>query len=81
MNTLDRQADVEGLAFWTQQIQGGAATREQVIAAFFESLEHQILTLPSIEGGVRVHLTRKRPAPPPAPKPGRRTPRQGRTDR
>ena len=51
-NTLDRQADAGGLAFWTQQIGSGAATREQVIIAFSESLEHQILTLPSIEGGI-----------------------------
>lgn len=52
VNTLGRQADPDGLAFWTQQIESGAATREQVIAAFSESLEHQIFMLPFIEGGV-----------------------------
>jgi Ca2+-binding RTX toxin-like protein len=51
-NTLSRGADAEGLAFWTQRIESGAATREQVIVAFSESLEHQIATLPAIEGGI-----------------------------
>ncbi len=52
LNILNRPADADGLAFWTQRIQSGAQTREQVIVAFSESLEHQILMLPSIEGGV-----------------------------
>lgn len=52
LNTLNRPADADGLAFWTQRIQSGAQTREQVIVAFSESLEHQILMLPSIEGGI-----------------------------
>jgi Domain of unknown function (DUF4214) len=51
-NTLSRGADAEGLAFWTQRIESGAATREQVIVAFSESLEHQIAALPAIEGGI-----------------------------
>jgi len=51
-NTLDRPADADGLAFWTQRIESGAATRAQVLVAFSESLEHQILALPSVEGGV-----------------------------
>ena len=52
VNALNRPADAAGLDFWTQQIQSGAATREQVIIAFSESLEHQISMLPSIEGGI-----------------------------
>jgi hypothetical protein len=52
VNALDRPADAAGLNFWAQQIQSGAATREQVIIAFSESLEHQISMLPSIEGGI-----------------------------
>ena len=52
VNALDRPADAAGLAHWTAQLQSGALTREQVIVAFSESLEHQILMLPSIEGGI-----------------------------
>jgi len=51
-NALDRPADAAGLDFWTQRIASGAATREQVIVAFSESQEHQVLMLPSIEGGI-----------------------------
>lgn len=50
VNSLNRQAD--GLAYWTQRIESGALTREQVVVAFSESLEHQLLVLPSIEGGI-----------------------------
>jgi hypothetical protein len=52
VNTLNRQPDADGLGYWTQRIESGAQTREQVIVAFSESLEHQILMLPSIEGGI-----------------------------
>ena len=52
VNTLNRPADDAGLAFWTQRIESGAQTREQVVVAFSESVEHQVLMLPSIEGGV-----------------------------
>ena len=52
VNTLNRQPDADGLAFWTGRIASGTTSREQAIVSFSESLEHQLLMLPSIEGGV-----------------------------
>ncbi len=39
-NVLDREADPEGLAFWTAEVQSGRADRDDVVLAFSESPEH-----------------------------------------
>ena len=39
-NVLDREADPEGLAFWTAELQSGRADRDDVVLAFSESPEH-----------------------------------------
>jgi hypothetical protein len=54
-NTLNREPDPGGKAFFVQELQSGAATRAQVVLSFSESQEHILNTVPDIEGGV--HLT------------------------
>ena len=39
-NALDREADPEGLAFWTEGIQSGRLGRDDVVLAISESPEH-----------------------------------------
>jgi hypothetical protein len=51
-NGLGRPAEPDGFAYWTGELRSGALNREQVIIGISESLEHQILALPAIEGGI-----------------------------
>lgn len=39
-NVLDREADPEGQAFWTTNLQSGRVDRDDVVLAFSESPEH-----------------------------------------
>ena len=39
-NVLDREADAEGRAFWTNALAGGKVDRDDVVLAFSESPEH-----------------------------------------
>jgi hypothetical protein len=51
-NALNRFPEQQGSALWTDALERGDLTREQVIVGISESLEHQILALPVIEGGI-----------------------------
>ncbi len=49
-NTLDREADPEGLAFWTANLESGRLDREDVVLAFSESPEH-VAKIGPVSGG------------------------------
>lgn len=49
LNVLGRPADAAGEAFWTGQINSGAATRAAAVTGFSESPEHRTLLAPKIE--------------------------------
>jgi Ca2+-binding RTX toxin-like protein len=51
-NALGRPAEPDGFACWTGELRSGALNKEQVIIGISESLEHQIVALPAIEGGI-----------------------------
>nr|WP_277819212.1 DUF4214 domain-containing protein [Pseudoroseomonas vastitatis] len=51
-NALNRFPEQQGSALWTDALERRDLTREQVIVGISESLEHQILALPAIEGGI-----------------------------
>lgn len=46
-NTLDREPDANGLAFWTAALDRGMA-RSDIVLAFSESAEHMTMTAPNV---------------------------------
>jgi len=52
--TLDREADPNGLAAWTAQLDAGSMSRAQVLLGFSESVEHAQLTAGLWLGGIQV---------------------------
>lgn len=50
-NVLGRPADAGEQAYWTNMLDGGGATRAEVVVGFSESREHQLKLAPVIEAG------------------------------
>jgi hypothetical protein len=46
-NVLDREGDASGIDYWTSILDGGRATRSEVVIGFSESAEHQAKVLPT----------------------------------
>ncbi len=51
-NVLEREADADGVAFWTDELASGRRDRGDVLLGFSEGLEFQLKTLPAIDGGI-----------------------------
>jgi hypothetical protein len=52
LNVLGRAGEAEGRAFWVGTLDGGAAGRADVLAAFSESAENQAGTAALVQGGI-----------------------------
>ncbi|GGK18259.1 DUF4214 domain-containing protein [Salinarimonas ramus] len=55
-NVLDREADAEGAAFWSGQLDAGLS-REAALVAFTESAENQAQVAPQISAGILLDAT------------------------
>ncbi|MBD0270629.1 MAG: DUF4214 domain-containing protein [Acetobacteraceae bacterium] len=52
LNVLGRAGEAEGRAFWVGALEGGAARRAEVLAAFSESAENQVGTAGLVQNGI-----------------------------